>query len=376
MYVTGIGKTKFGILSQSIPELLYDSIFKALEDSQLNIKDIDMIYVANFIAGPLQNQLHLNSLVASLLPGINIPIIRIESACASSGAAIYQAGLSLSNFNNIMVVGVEKMTNINIYDTTKAIASAGDEILDQKEGAIFPSTYALVAQQYMSKYGLTEDDLALLAFKAHENANLNELAHFYGKKVSLEMIKNSPVVCSPLRLFDCSPITDGAAAIILSKEKRSDRDIEVIGSAFVTDTLSLTQRKDFTTFLATKIAAKKAYEQAGITPRKIDIAEVHDCFTIAEVIAMEDLGFCEKGKAKELIRNKETWLEGRLPIGTGGGLKANGHPIGATGASQIHEIVKQLRGEADKRQVKNIEIGLAQNIGGVGGSCAIHILKR
>nr|QBM01203.1 3-ketoacyl-CoA thiolase [uncultured archaeon] len=376
MYISGIGKTKFGILNQSIPELAYEAMSKALEDSKQDIMNIDMIYVANFIAGPLQNQLHLNSLIASLLPGTNIPIIRIESACASSGAAVYQAALMTHKFNNIMVVGVEKMTNIDVYKATKAIASASDSVLDQKQGAIFPATYALIAQEYMSKYGLTKDDLSLIALKAHENANLNELAHFYGKEVTLEMIRNSPVICSPLKLFDCSPVTDGATALIISKEKKSDRDIRIIGSSFATDTISLSQRKDITTFSATKIAAKKAYEQAGISPGQIDFAEVHDCFTIAEVLAMEDLGFCEKGKSKEMIRSGETKLDGRLPIGTGGGLKAGGHPIGATGASQIYEIVKQLRREAGKRQIKNANIGMAQNIGGVGGSCAIHILKR
>jgi len=375
-FVSGIGKTKFGILNKSIPELAYEAMFKALADSNLSINDIDMIYVANFAAGPLQNQLQLNSLIASLIPGINIPILRIEAACASSGAAIYQAALMMNQVNNVMVIGVEKMTNINIHDATKSIGSAGDMIIDQKQGLIFPASYALVAQQHMLKYGTTEDDLALIAFKDHQNSKLNELAHFFGKEVSMEMIKKSPVICSPLKLFDCSPITDGAAAVILSNKKRSDRDIEIVGSALATDTISLSQRKDLTSFTATKIASQSAYKQAKIKPSDIDVAEVHDCFTIAEIIAMEDLGFCEKGEAKNLIRAGETKIDGKIPIGPSGGLKGNGHPIGATGTSQICEIVQQLRGESGNRQVKKAKIGLTHNIGGVGGTCAVHILKK
>lgn len=376
MYISGVGKTKFGILNKSIPELAYEAMMKALEDSGQSINNINMVYVGNFAGGPLQNQLHLNSLIASLLPGLNIPIIRIETACASSGAALFQAGFMLQKFDNVMIIGVEKMTNVNIHDATKGIGSAGDLILDQKDGLIFPASYALIAQQHMLKYGTTDDDLSLISLKDHNNANLNELAHFYGKEVTMELIRNSPIVCSPLRLFHCSPLTDGAAALIVSKEKKSDRDIKITGSALATDTISLTQRKDVTSFLATRIAAKQAYEQAGIKPSQVDVAHVHDCFTIAEAIAMEDLGFCEKGKSKVMIRNGETMLDGPLPIGTDGGLKANGHPIGATGASQIYEVVQQLRGEAGKRQVKGAEIGLAQNIGGVGGTCTIHILKK
>ncbi len=376
MFISGIGKTKFGIINKTIPEMAYEAISKALDDSGKDIKDIDLIYVASFATGPLQNQLHLNSLIASILPGIHIPIIRIESACASSGTAIYQACQMIDKFQNIMVIGVEKMTNINAYDSSKCIGSAGDVILDQKEGLIFPASYALIAQQHMIKYGTTSDDLALVAYKDHLNANLNELAHFSHKKVTLEMIKTSLMISSPLRLFDCSPVTDGAAALILSKEKKSERDIEIIGSALATDTISLSQRKDITSFCATKIAAKSAYQQAKISPQDIDLAEVHDCFTIAELIAIEDLGFCKPGESKTLIRNNDTMLKGRIPIGTSGGLKANGHPIGATGCSQVYEIVTQLRGEAGERQVKNANIGLTQNIGGVGGTCAVHILKK
>lgn len=375
-YITGIGRTKFGVLDKNLPELSHEAMMKSLEDSGFSINDIDLIYVANFGAGLFQNQLHLNSVIASLLPKSNIPIIRIEAACASASVALYQTIISLGKFENIMVLGIEKMTGGDKLSIQKNISAAGDRLLDQQEGLIFPANYALIAQQHMLKYGTTLNDLALVALKNHQNANLNELAHFYQKEVDIEMIKNSPVVCSPLRLFDCSPVSDGAAAIIISKNKRTDRDIEIIASAMATDTISLSQRKILTSFKAAKIAAEKAYEQANIKPSEIDIAEVHDCFTIAELIAMEDLGFIKEGGSKDMVREGRTTLKGDLPINTDGGLKADGHPMGATGAAQVIEIVTQLRGEAGKRQISNAEIGLTHNIGGAGGTAVIHILKK
>jgi len=376
MYISGIGKTKFGVLDKGLPELAYEAMYDAIEDSGIPITEIDAIYVGNFLGGILQNQLHMNSLISSLLPGLNIPIIRIETACSSSGAALHQAIISLSRYKNVLVLGVEKMNGIDNSLLTKGICAAGDCCMDQNNGLIFPAAYALVAKKHMEEYGTTADDLALVALKSHENANLNEKAHFYHKKVDLDMIKRSPIVCTPLRLFDCSPISDGAAALVVSREKRSKRDIKILASSLKTDTISLAQRKDITSFKATRLAAAEAYKEAGISAKDVDIAEVHDCFTISELVAMEDLGFCKPGESKDLVRKGETKLDGRIPIGTGGGLKANGHPIGATGASQICEIVAQLRGEAGKRQVKGANIGLAQNIGGVGGTCVIHILKK
>jgi len=375
-YVIGIGRTKFGVLNKDIPELAYEAIFKSIEDSNLSINDINAIYVANFCAGPFQNQLHLNSLISSILPKSNIPIIRIETACASGSSALYQAIISLNKFENIMILGVEKMTNTDNLSSSKNISAAGDKLLDQDEGLIFPANYALIAQQHMLKYGTTLDDLALVSLKNHSNANLNDLAHFYHKKVDIGMIKNSPVVCSPLRLFDCSPISDGAAAVIISKNKKTDRDIKIAASAMATDTISLCQRKNLTSFNAAKIAAKDAYKQANIKPKDIDIAEAHDCFTISELIAMEDIGLCKEGESKYLIREGRTTLRGDIPINTDGGLKADGHPIGATGIAEVIEVVIQLRGEAGKRQVPDVEIGLTHNIGGIGGTAVINILKK
>jgi acetyl-CoA C-acetyltransferase len=376
MYINGVGRTKFGILSKSLVELTYEAMFNAIEDSPFAISDIDAIYVSNFLGGPLNGQLHFNSIIASLLPSINIPIIRIETACASSSVAFNQALNSLKKMPNIMIIGVEKMTGTKLMSPTDAIAMAGDHENDFEQGLIFPAAYALIAQQYMQKYGVTHDILELVSYINHVNANRNPLAHFYHKEVTREMIKNSQMVASPLNLFDCSPLSDGAVAIIISDKKHADRDIRILSSRIATDTISLTQRADMTSFLATKIAGAQAFKDAGITPKKIDVVEVHDCFTISELLALEDLGFCAPGESSTMIENGDILIDGALPVNPDGGLKANGHPIGATGLAQIFEIVAQLRLEAGSRQVADPEIGLTQNIGGIGGTCGITILGK
>jgi len=374
MYINGIGRTKFGTLSKSLGELTYEAMFNAINDSPLGISDIDAIFVSNFLGGPLNGQLHLSSLVASLLPGLNIPIARVETACASSSVAFYQAINSLSKFHNVMVVGVERMNSNGSFSNPDAISMASDRELDAKNGLIFPAAYALIAQQYLTKYQITHEVLERVSYLNHINANLNPLAHFYHKNVTLQMIKDSPIVASPLNLFDCSPISDGAVSVVISRNKITDRDIRVLSSEVATDTISLTQREELTSFKATRIASQNAYNKACIGPKNIDILEVHDCFTISELIALEDLGICDYGKAGEMVENGELEIKGSIPVNTDGGLKADGHPIGATGLAQIFEIVLQLRMEAGRRQVESPEIGLAHNIGGVGGTAGITIL--
>lgn len=375
MYVIGIGRTKFGILNESIAQLAYKAMYNAISDSPISITDINAIYVSNFLGSSNQKQLHLNAVISSLLPELRIPVIGIETACASGASAFFQALMSLSRFKNVLVVGVEKMTNETKKKSVENLAMAGDRMLDQAQGMIFPANYALIAQQHFIRYGTTHEDLSLVSLKNHSNANLNPLAHFNYKTVTMEMINKSPIVSSPLNLFDCSPISDGASAIIISRDKKTDRDVEVIGSDLATDYISLVQRKDLTSFTATRIAAANAFVQAGIRPKDLDIAEVHDCFTIAELVAMEDIGICRPGESKKWIRKERTSLNGDLPINTDGGLKADGHPIGASGIAQLYEIVTQLRGEADKRQVDGAKIGLTHNVGGIGGTSVVHILR-
>ena len=374
MYITGIGRTKFGNLSKSLVELAYETMYNTINDSPLDIIDIDAIYVSNFLGGPLNGQLHLNSAIASMLPGLNIPIIGIETACASSSVALNQAVNCLGKFSNVMIVGVEKMTGTKLTHPTDAIAMASDYDIDYQNGLIFPASYALITQQYMNRYGIGHDILEKVAYLNHKNSNLNPLAHFYYKEVTYQMIKKSPVVSSPLTLFDCSPISDGAASVIISSESSSDRDIEILSSQVATDSISLTQRENLTSFKATKIASINAYNEAGVQPQEIDVLEVHDCFTISELIALEDLQVCDPGMSHELVENEDISINGSIPVNTDGGLKANGHPIGATGLAQMYEVVTQLRYEAGKRQVKDPKIGLTQNIGGIGGTAGITIL--
>lgn len=375
-YINGIARTKFGILTDDLPELAYDVMYHALADCDKSIMDVDAIFVSSFLCGPLNKQLHLNSVIASLLPGINIPVVRIESACASSGAAFNQALCSLNEYNTVLVVGVEKMTSGTRAVQTEAIAMASDRLLDQLSGLNFPANYALVAQQYMLRHKIGHGVLEQISFINHENANSNPLAHFFDKHVTKDMIKKSPLVASPLNVFDCSPISDGAAAVVVSKKRGSTRDVKVASSQFATDAISLTQRRDLTSFRATKIAASKAYDKAGVGPRDVDVLEVHDCFTIAELIALEDLRMCKRGEAATLVADGSILKEGELPVNVDGGLIGNGHPIGATGLAQIFEVVTQIRGEAGSRQLDHVRIGMTHNVGGIGGSAAVTILER
>ncbi len=375
-FVRGVGKTKFGLINKTLAELMYEAIFEAIGDAKININEVGAIYIGNYASSLYNNQLHLGSLLASLLPGLSIPIVRCENACASGGTAVYEGIMALSRFENVVVVGVEKMNDASAFDNGKYISLAGDFYFDYKEGVLFPVAYALLASEYMKKYGLTSADLNLVSLKNHQNANLNKKAHFYGSVVDLERIKKSPIIATPLNLYDCSPISDGAAAVVMSKNKTNKRDVAVIGSVLQSGMLSFSQSKDLTRMETSAKAAEIAYGQAGVTAKDIDLAQVHDCFTIAEVLAMEDLRFCKRGEAKDLIRAGETKIGGRIPINTDGGLKGGGHPLGATGVSQVTEVTCQLRGEAGKRQVTGAKLGLTHNVGGTGGTCVIHILSK
>jgi len=374
-YITGVGRTKFGNLEENLPELAYKAISLCLEDWGNEIGTVDAVVVSNFVGGEQEGHLHLGSLVASFFEDFHKPSFRVEAACASGGVAIFNAVRLLSEYKNVLVVGCEKLSGTDVKKATTNLAMAGDRYLDRSNGIIFPASYALIAQQHMRKFGTTQSDLAAVSIKNHSNANLNDLAHFNNKKVTMKMIENSPIISSPLRLFDCAPLSDGAAAVIVSK-KPGKNSVKISGSALATDTISLVQRKDICSFNATAMAAKEALTQANKKISDMDMFEVHDCFTIAELVAMEDLGICRQGESKTLIQNGETALGGSFPINVGGGLKAGGHPIGATGISQVVEIIKHLRGEAGKRQVDGVKACMAQNVGGVGGTVTVHILEK
>ena len=381
--VIGIGITKFGELwDKSFRQLISEAGAKAILDSGISGLEIDALYVGSMSAGRFIGQEHVGALVADCagFSHMHIPAIRVESACASGGLAVRQGFLSIaSGMNDVVVVGgIEKMTDVVGSEATNTLATAADQEWESFFGATFPGLYAMVATRHMHDYGTTKEQLAQVAVKNHANGALNPFAQFK-RPISIKNVMNAPMVAYPLGLLDCSPVSDGAAAVILcaadKAKKYTDEPIKIIGSGQASDTLALHARKDICTFESTVYAAKMAYKHANLQPKDISVAEVHDCFTIAEILAIEDLGFVKKGEGGKAIENKMTTLDGDLPVNTSGGLKAKGHPVGATGVAQIAEIVLQLRGEADKRQVKDASIGLAHNIGGSGASCIVNILE-
>lgn len=372
--VKGIGLTKFGELwNKSLYDLSFEAAKEAISDSGLKNSEIDAVFVGNMIYGKLGNQDQLGAIVASQL-GLQCASFKVEAACASGGLATHLAiqGILAGTYKNILVVGVEKMTDATISEVTSALMGAGSEP-ERKAGLTFPGLYALMAKAHMKKYGTTKKHLAAVSVKNHYHASLNEKAQF-PFEVSMEKVMNSPEICDPFTLFDASPITDGAAAVILSAED-DGKGVYITGSAVASDTVDLSSRQLLTEISATKRAGKLAMDQAGIIPSDVQIAEVHDCFTIAEILAMEDLGFCKKGEGGEFISKGHTKLGGKLPINTSGGLKACGHPVAATGVKQIVEITQQLRGSGLKRQVKDAKIGLTQNVGGTGATVVVHVLQ-
>jgi len=365
--------TKFDYSQKPWWKFCYEAVMEALGDSKMKISDIDAIVFTGMEScdGFSEHQTHKISLLSDLFK-TNCPIIETPSVCAGGGVAFWTA-LHLNTFKNVLVCSGEKLVDNKSEVTVHWILSASERVIEQTEGMLFPVQNALVWQKYMEKYGATMDDLALIAFKNHQNATLNPKAYYYKRPVALEQIKNSPIIASPLRLFDCSLSVNGGAAVILTREKT---DIQVIGSGFATDYLLTFGREEPWHFKASQIAAKKAYEEAGVGPQQIQVAEVHDAFTSVELFSYEDLGFAEIGKGAELIRKGIVNLDGKLPVNPSGGLKAKGHPISVTGLAQVYEIVNQLRGRCGERQVKNAEIGLCHNIGGTGGSVTVHILRK
>jgi len=371
MYIKGVGMTKFGAQTDTSQELVYEATLEALDDADFKIDDIDAIVSSTVDTGSNgERQRGFSSILSSLFKK-KIPVITSSAVCGGGGSALWTA--NKLDYSNVLVVGSERLLTNNSMITTDEILMAAERLYEQAEGLIFPAQNALVAQQYMMKYGATTDDFALVAYKNHRNAFLNPKARFYKREVTLKQIKKSPVVASPLRLFDCSLSVNGAAAAILTKDKT---DVEIAGSSFYVDRLSAFESPDMTTWEASRLASEEAYRQAGISPSDIDIAELHDAFTPVELISYEDLGFCKKGEGKDMIRKGVTNIDGKLPVNTSGGLKAKGHPITATGIAQVYELVKQIRNQAGERQVSDVKYALAHNIGGAGSSISVHVLRK
>jgi acetyl-CoA C-acetyltransferase len=288
-------------------------------------------------------------------------------------------GILSGMFDVVLVGGVEKMTHRATADVTTAVASAMDYETEAMAGLTFPASFAMIANRYFYEYRDVKREMALCAVNAHHNGSLNPDAQMQ-KEISLDKVLGADMIASPLSLYDCSLVTDGAVFAVLAATDIAEsigkhRIIEVVGTGHAGDTLTLYSKKNITSFKATLVAAKEAYERADLKPTDIDFAEVHDCFTITQIINTEDLGFFEKGKGGDAVSEGITALEGALPINPSGGLKAKGHAIGATGVSQIYELVTQIRGEAGPRQVRKADIGLSHNLGGTAGTCVVHILK-
>lgn len=367
--------TNFGIQQDLSSHMAYEASLQALNYSEISMKDIDAIVVSSIeIMSNGERQKHTGSMISSLFQK-KVPILSVPAGCAGGGTALWTANRlqMTSDYENILVLGFEKVISNTSKNVTDEILMGGERIYEQTEGLNFPAQNALLAQQYMLTCDATIDDFALVAFKNHKNAFMNPKARFYNKRVTLEEIKNSPIVASPLRLFDCSISCNGAAALVLSKDKT---DIEIIGSSEENDYLSTFERDSITQLGITRKAAEIAFDEAGISPSQIEIAEIHDAFTPLELISYEDLGFCEQGDGPKLIRSGATNIGSKLPVNTSGGLKAKGHPISATGISQVYEIVEQMRGKCGERQIKKPKYGLAHNMGGVGSTATVHILKN
>jgi acetyl-CoA acetyltransferase len=382
--VIAAGQTKFGsFVDKGAKELFVEAFTEALNDVDKGIepKEIKEVYVGSLGVGG--GQLGNFASMMTDYAGISgTPAVRLENACASSGFAFRTAVLSVASgaCDVAVAAGVERMNDIPRERLRYWLGVSGDTEWERLAGMTFAGVYALMAMRHMHQYNTKREHLAMVAVKNHKNGADNPKAHFQ-RVITVEQALNSPMIAHPLTLFDCCPITDGASAVIVCNvdiaKKYTDTPVYVIGHGASTDRLGVFERQDFTTLAATVEAAKEAYKMASCNAKDVDFAEIHDCFTIAEIMAYEDLGFCKKGEGGKLIESGETQMGGRIPVNASGGLKSKGHPIGATGTGQVYEVFKQLRKQVEKpsRQVSGAETGLAHNVGGSGGTAVVHILS-
>jgi len=380
--VVAAGQTPFGTHNGETMKTLF---VKAFEDAlrhletEIDFQKTEDVYIGNLGSGGSQ----LGNPAALLVEHIGLNGVsarRVENACASSGFAFRDAVHSIRNGADLAIAGgVEIMNDLPSSHQRYWLGVSGDTEWERTAGATFAGIYALLARRHMHEYGTPREALAQIAVKNHKNAVDNPVAQFR-KAVTLDRVLSAPMVANPLGLFDCCPTSDGASVAILASEeyarKLTDEPIWVEGSGAASDYLAIHDRPSLTTFEATKRATHQVLKQSDLSLSDIDFVEVHDCFTIAELLAIEDIGFFEKGLAAQAILDGETSLKGSIPVNASGGLKAKGHPLGATGTGQIAELYKQLRGKAGKRQISDASIGLAHNVGGSGATCAMHILRR
>ncbi|MBI4361947.1 MAG: thiolase domain-containing protein [Euryarchaeota archaeon] len=382
--VVGVGSTRFGEQwDKSFRDGFAEAGLKAIADARIKGEDIDSIYIGNMSAGKFIEQEHVGALVADVsgLSGFHIPATRVEGACASGALALRQGYLAIASGQNdlVVVAGVEKTTDVASELVEDMQASAADREWEGFQGATLPALFAMMARAHMHRYGTTREQLAQVAVQNHQNATRNPEAQ-YRRVIKIEDVMGSPWVADPLRVLDCAGAADGASALILAPldqaKKYTQTPVVIAASSQTSGTLALHDRPDLTTIDSIQAAAQKAYQKAGVQPKDIQVAELHDSYTIAELLALEDLGFCPKGQSGKFVEEGQTLPDGQIAVNPGGGLKGCGHPLGATGVRQAIEIVHQLRGTAGDRQVPNAQVGLAQSLGGTGGTCVVHILRR
>ncbi|KXA94016.1 hypothetical protein AKJ66_00180 [candidate division MSBL1 archaeon SCGC-AAA259E22] len=377
----GQGMSKFGDREDaSGRELAFEAFEETMKDVDATRDDIDSMVTA-FGVDETNHSAQPSSEVVTYL-GLNPKAdFRTEAACASGSAAVRSGYMTIASglADVVLVMGVEKLNEFPTSHTTEVFGKAGDTIWEYPYGTTFPGYYAMMATAHMSKYGTTREQLSEVAVKNHKYATMNKYAHMQ-KEITLKDAVSANPVAHPLNLYDCSLITDGAASVLLASEEKAkemtDTPVWITGLGGGTSSSTQFKRSDNTSIRGARVAAEKAYEMSSKSPEDIDVATVHDCFTIAEIIAYEDLGFCEKGKGGELVEEGETYADGKFPVNLDGGLKAKGHPIGATGVSMSVEIAKQLGGEAGDRQADGAEIGLTHNVGGNGQHVFVHIYER
>ena len=377
--VIGVGVTKFGKHERTCAELFAEAAADAIQDAGVSPRAIQALYYGNVVGGEGERQLHMGPLAASVLGIPTVPTTRFETACATSHAAFRHAVMEIAAgvSDVVLVGGAERVLNLPTDAATEYFAYASDAIFEQPTGITFPGVFALIARAHMAKYGTTEEQMAHVAVKNHRHGALNPKAQFQ-KEITLEQVMKSAKVADPLKLYDCCPFTDGGAALVVVSEevaRKSRKPVWILSSAAASDSMFLHEKKDLSRVLATERAAQAAYRQSGRGPRDVDVVELHDCFTIAEIVATEGLGFFEPGTGGIAAEKGWTSLGGKLPVNPSGGLKAKGHPIGATGAAQVAEIVIQLRREAGPRQVDGAKVGLVHTLGGNTATVLVSLLS-
>jgi acetyl-CoA C-acetyltransferase len=407
--IVGAGMSRFGVFKEKASRDLFVDAFLAMKasvDRGVDVNAIEALYLGNLTSDLFEGQCHLAPIMADWIGMVPKPATRFEDACASGGVAMREAIIAIASgfYDLILVGGVEKMSNLSTSQVTDTLAAAGDILYEAPSGFTFPGFYAAIATAYMHKYGAKVEHFMSVGLKNHRNGALNPKAQYQATIEDLmtrriakvkekggavpawrdvwDFLKDeeaNPVVAWPMRLFDCSPITDGAACLLLAAEELAgsftDKPVHIIGTGQGSGS-AMHGREDVTSLEGARAAAAEAYQMAGVTPQDIKIAEVHDCFTSAEIIASEDLGLFGRGEASRAAFEGATALTGRRPINTSGGLKSKGHPIGASGVAQAVEIWTQMREEAGKRQVKNVDLALTHNVGATGGTCVVHIYER